>query len=144
MKSELFANLADIVFAQKAANEIESEIITLYEDMSGRTLARGDTVRLFLECIVLIIVQQRSVIDYAAKQNLLAYADGNYLDHIGALLNVTRLEASSAMTTLRFTLSEAQPSSIIIPEGTRASPGGGTILFTTTESIEIPVGDTEA
>ena len=59
MKSELFANLEDIVFAQKDADEIQSEIINLYESMSERTLARGDPVRLFLECIVLIIVQQR-------------------------------------------------------------------------------------
>lgn len=144
MKSELFANLEDIVFAEKDAAEIESEIITLYENQSGRILARGDPVRLFLECIVLIIVQQRSLIDYAAKQNLLAYAEGSFLDHLGALLGVTRLEASHALTTLKFTLSEAQPAAIIIPEGIRASPGGGVYLFATTESVEIPAGETQA
>ncbi|MBQ7544176.1 MAG: baseplate J/gp47 family protein, partial [Synergistaceae bacterium] len=98
----------------------------------------------FLEAIVLVIIQQRALIDYAAKQNLLAYADGDYLDHIGALLEVTRLEASRAMTTLKFTLSEVQPSAVIIPEGTRATPGGGTILFATTESVDIPAGEREA
>lgn len=143
MKSELFANLEDIVFAEKDAAEIESEIITLYENQSGRILARGDPVRLFLECIVLIIVQQRSLIDYAAKQNLLAYAEGSFLDHLGALLGVTRLEASHALTTLKFTLSEAQPAAIIIPEGIRASPGGGVYLFATTESVEIPAGENQ-
>ena len=143
MKSELFANLEEIFFAQKDANEIQSEIINLYESMSERTLARGDPVRLFLECIVLIIVQQRSLIDHAAKQNLLAYAEGAFLDHIGALLQVTRLEASHALTTLKFTLSEAQPSAVIIPVNTRASPGGGVILFATTESVEIPAGETQ-
>lgn len=144
MKSDLFPALADIIFAEKAADEIESAIITQYETLAGRTLAKGDPVRLFLEAIVLVIVQQRALIDYAAKQNLLAYADGDYLDHIGTLLEVTRLEASHAMTTLKFTLSEAQPSAVIIPEGTRATPGGGTILFATTESIDIPAGEREA
>ena len=144
MKSDLFPALADIVFAEKAADEIESAIITQYETLAGRTLAKGDPVRLFLEAIVLVIIQQRALIDYAAKQNLLAYADGDYLDHIGALLEVTRLEASHAMTTLKFTLSEVQPSAVIIPEGTRATPGGGTILFATTESIDIPAGEREA
>lgn len=143
MKSDLFPALADIVFAEKAADEIESEIITQYESLAGRTLAKGDPVRLFLEAIVLVIVQQRTLIDYAAKQNLLAYADGDYLDHIGALLEVTRLSASHAMTTLKFTLSEPQPTTIIIPEGTRVTPGGGTILFATTESVEIPAGERE-
>ncbi len=143
MKSDLFPGLSDIVFADKAAEEIEREIITLYETLSGRTLAKGDPIRLFLETIILIIVQQRSLIDYAAKQNLLAYASGDYLDHLGALLEVTRLEASYAMTTLKFTLSEAQPAVITIPFGTRVSPGGGNILFATTEALEIPAGDTE-
>lgn len=141
MKSDLFPALADIVFAEKAADEIESEVITTYENIAGRTLAKGDPVRLFLEAIVLIIVQQRSLIDRAAKMNLLAYAEGDFLDHIGAMLGVIRLEASNAMTTLKFTLSEPQLSAVIIPEGIRASPGGGTILFATTESVEIPAGE---
>ena len=143
MKSELFANLEDIVFAEKDAAEIESEIITLYENQSGRILARGDPVRLFLECLVLIIVQQRSLIDYAAKQNLLAYAEGAFLDYLGALLGVTRLEASHALTTLKFTLSETQSAAVIVTEGTRVSPGGGEYLFATSESVEIPAGESQ-
>ena len=143
MKSELFPALNDIVFAEKSGEEIENEVISTYETLAERTLAKGDPIRLFLESIVLIIVHQRSLIDYAAKQNLLAYAEGDYLDHIGALLGVTRLSASKALTTLKFTLSEAQLSAVTIPEGTRASPGGGDILFATVEDAEISVGDTE-
>ena len=143
MKSDLFPALEDITFAEKSGEEIESAIISTYESLTDRTLAKGDPIRLFLETIVLIIVQQRSYIDYAAKQNLLAYAQGDYLDHIGALFGVTRLAASNALTTLRFILSEPQTSAIVIPEGTRASPGGGTILFATTETVEIPAGETE-
>ena len=142
MKSDLFPGLADIVFADKAADEIESDIITLYEQTAERTLAKGDPIRLFLETITLIIIHQRSLIDYAAKQNLLAYSEGDYLDHIGALLGVTRLEAAKAMTTLKFTLSEIQDENIIIPEGTRASPGSN-ILFATIEAAEIPAGQQE-
>lgn len=143
MKSDLFPGLADIIFAEKSAEEIESEIIALYENTSGRTLAKGDPIRLFLNSFILIVIHQRSLIDYAAKQNLLAYAEGNYLDHLGALLEVSRLEASYAMTTLKFTLSEAQASAVIVPEGTRVSPGGGNILFATTASAEIPAGSKE-
>ena len=143
MKSELFPALNDITFAEKSGEEIEVAVISTYENLAGRTLAKGDPIRLFLEAIVLLLVHQRSLIDYSAKQNLLAYAEGDHLDHLGALLGVTRLEASRALTTLKFTLSEMQLSSVSIPEGTRASPGGGTILFATTEAVEIPVGKTE-
>lgn len=143
-KSDLFPGLEDIIFAEKSADETEQEIIAFYENLSGRTLAKGDPIRLFLETLILIIIHQRSLIDYAAKQNLLAYAEGDYLDHIGALLEVMRLEASHAMTTLKFTLSEAQPAAVVIPRGIRVSPGGGNILFETLSAVEVPIGETEA
>lgn len=143
-KSDLFPGLEDIIFAEKSADETEQEIIAFYENLSGRTLAKGDPIRLFLETLILIIIHQRSLIDYAAKQNLLAYAEGDYLDHIGALLEVMRLEASHAMTTLKFTLSEAQPAAVVIPKGIRVSPGGGNILFETLSAVEVPIGETEA
>lgn len=142
MKSKLFSALPDINFAEKSPVDIERAVINLYEEYAGRSLAKGDPGRLFLEAIVLIIIQQRAVIDYAAKQNLLAYASGDFLDHIGALLDVTRLAASNAVTTLKFTLSEAQLSTVIIPVGTRVS-GGGDIYFETLENYEIPVGEIE-
>ena len=139
--SELFPYLQDITFAEKSPDAIETAIFKTYEDITERSLARGDPVRLFLETIALIIIQQRAVIDYAAKMNLLAYASGSYLDHIGALLGVTRLEASSAYTTLQFNLSEAQSVNILIPAGTRATPDGK-ILFATLEAATIEAGET--
>ena len=141
MKSDLFPYLDDIVFANKAAEEVEADIFKIYEQITDRTLAKGDPVRLFIETVALIIIQQRSLIDYAAKMNLLAYASGAYLDHLGALLGVTRLEASNALTTLKFTLSEAQNVNILIPAGTRVTPDGK-ILFATVEAATIPAGDT--
>ena len=139
-KSNLFPDLNEILFAGKDAAAIEREIINLYEQISGRTIARADPVRLFLETIALIIIQQRHIIDYTGKMNLLAYASGDYLDHIGAVLNVTRLPAASAITTIEFTLSESQLSNVIIPANTRITAGDN-IYFATTEALEIPAGD---
>ena len=90
-KSELFNALPDISFTDTDTDTISSDIISRFESLSGRTLATADPVRLFLLTIADIISQQRSIIDIAAKNNLLAYAEGSYLDHIGALLGVTRL-----------------------------------------------------
>lgn len=138
-KSELFPNLVDISFANKDPDTITAEILSLYESLTGRTLARADPVRLFLDSVILAIIQQRNLIDHAAKMNLLAYASGDYLDHIGALLGVERLEASSAVTTIRFTLNTPANYDIVIPAGIRVSAGDG-ITFRTQDEIRITAG----
>ena len=140
MKSDLFPLLEDIVFAEKNPEDTEREIIQLYENLAGRSLARGDPVRLVIETFTLALVLLRSKIDHSAKMNLLAYAIGDFLDHIGAPWNVTRLAATKATTTLQFTLSEAQNEAVIIPEGTRVTPNNE-ILFATTATIEILAGE---
>ena len=91
-KSDLFPSLAEVLFAEKNPDTVTAEILALYEQTSGRTLGRADPVRLFIDAVILAVIQQRNIIDYAAKMNLLAYASGTYLDHIGALLGVTRLD----------------------------------------------------
>ncbi|MBR0035209.1 MAG: baseplate J/gp47 family protein [Synergistaceae bacterium] len=138
-KSELFPNLSEVIFAEKDPDKITSEILSIYESLTGRTLARADPVRLFLDAVILSIIQQRNLIDFAAKQNLLAYASGEYLDHIGALLGVSRLEASHAVTTIRFTLSIPFANNVVIPSGTRVSTGDGAV-FSTVYDCVIPKG----
>ena len=142
-KSELFPNLSEVIFAEKDPDKITSEILSIYESLTGRTLARADPVRLFLDAVILSIIQQRNLIDFAAKQNLLAYAQGEYLDHIGALLGVSRLEAAHAATTIQFTLSTQFSRSIVIPSGIRVSSGDG-MTFATTAEAEIPAGSLSA
>ena len=117
------ANLPEVEFASKSVDAIESSLIARYEQKAGRTLAPGDPVRLLLETFAYTIAQQRAIIDYAAKQNLLAYATGENLRHIGVLVDTDILEDSAAKTTLRFSLSEVQPQAVVIPKGTRATPG---------------------
>ena len=138
-KSELFPNLSEVIFAEKDPDKITSGILSIYESLTGRTLARADPVRLFLDAVILSIIQQRNLIDFAAKQNLLAYASGSYLDHIGALLGVSRLEASHAVTTVRFTLSTPFANNVVIPSGTRVSTGDGAV-FSTVYDCVIPKG----
>lgn len=120
-------NLPSIEFAVKDVSKIETDVITTYEAISGRKLAPGDPVRLFLQAIASIIAQQRVLIDYSAKQNLLAFAEGNFLDHLGALLETERLPAQPAKTTIRFTIN-SQPQTVTIPKGTRVTPDGKIFL----------------
>jgi phage-related baseplate assembly protein len=150
MKSDLFPALPDIVFAERDPAVIERELINGYEQAyklqygEERKLYPGDPVRLFLESVAFELIHQRQLIDYTGKMNLLAYSEGDKLDHLGALLGVTRLSAQPALTTLKFTLSEPQAGVSVIPLGTRATPGGGDIVFVTFQAVEIPIGDTEA
>lgn len=139
-KSELFTGLADIDFAEKDPNTITEEVISRYELLTGRSLARADPVRLFLDTVILELIQQRNAIDFAGKMNLLAYAEGDYLDHLGALLGVTRLDATSSVCSMKFTLTSRHDEALTIPQGTRVSPDGLT-LFTTTEDLTIDAGE---
>ena len=134
--------MSDIAFAEKDPDIITKELVSLYEQSSGRSLARADPVRLFIDAIILAIVQQRNIIDHAAKMNLLAYAEGEYLDHLGALLGVTRLEASKAVCSVKFTLGQTSQSDTTLYEGSVIGAAG--YLFTLTSSVTIPAGELEA
>lgn len=132
-------NLPKIEFASKDVAQIEADVITVYEAIAERKLAPGDPVRLFLQAIVKLIAQQRLLIDYAAKQNLLAHASEDYLDHIGAMVRTERIPAQPSVTTLRFTLSAAQPQAVVIPAGTRVTPGGQ-VFFAVLADNTVPAG----
>lgn len=132
-------NLPATEFLTTDATKIESEIITKYESLTGRTLAAGDPVRLFLLSIADILIQQRTAINTAAQQNLLSYAQGQYLDALGAYLSVERLAESHAKTTIRFTLSEALANVYSIPAGFEVT--NGVVTFATDEVLEIPIGE---
>lgn len=135
------SSLQDITFADKDAETIVSDVIAGYEQVSGTTLYPGDPVRLYLETIAYMLSLQRSWIDYAAKMNLLAYATGDYLDHIGAMLGVYRRAPVAASCIVRFTLSAAQDFAVLIPVGTRVSVGGE-VMFAVGETTQIGSGDT--
>nr|WP_249529741.1 baseplate J/gp47 family protein [Paenibacillus brevis] len=89
-----------------------------------------------------IIIQQQALLNHNKKVDLLKYASGSVLDHIGALYDVSRLPEEAAITTLQFNLSIPLTSATIIPAGTRVGPqgSGGTIYFETAQVIEIPAG----
>lgn len=134
-----FDDLPSISFVDTDATNIEAAVITMYEGITSRTLAQGDPVRLFLQAVAAIIIQQRVLIDYSAKQNLLAYAEDDKLDHLGVLVGVPRLAASAAQTTIRFNLSAAQPQEVIIAAGIRATTANG-VVFQVSDPTSIPVG----
>lgn len=136
--SEVPFGLAAITFGDYDAPRVEQEVIAAYEAIADTTLYPGDPVRLFLEALAYIVVQQRYIIDWSAKQNLLAYSQGQYLEHLGALLDVARLGAATARTTLRFGMAAPLDWPVVVPASTRATPDGVLHFATEFEAVLAP------
>ncbi len=135
-------NMPEVDFLETDPDAVKSEIIAAYESATGRTLAQSDPVRLFVLVMAAVVIQLRNKINWAAQQNLLTYAQEERLDALGVWVDVTRLEASYAVTTILFTLSEALASAYVIPEGFEVTAGD--LTFATDEELVIPAGETQA
>lgn len=135
-------SLADIVFVDTNKDKVTAEIINTYEAVSGRSLAAGDPVRLFLLAIANIIILLLNQINETGKQNLLRYASGVNLDHKGLEMGVERNQATAAKTTIKIFLSTKMSKPVAIQAGTRFSAGDN-IFFALDNTVVIPAGSTE-
>ncbi len=112
-----------------------------YKELTGSELVmkEADPIRLvaFANCLLLYQIAQYA--ERAGKMALLKYSYGDYLENIGSLKGITRIEGAAAITKLRFTLSDKRPGTMIIPAGTRVTASDG-VYFYTTEVLEIPAG----
>ncbi|CEG29789.1 baseplate assembly protein [Bacillus sp. B-jedd] len=132
-------NLPDINFLEKDPEAIEQDMLLYIEEKTGITLSNADPRRKFLQGLVLYVVQERNNLDYALKQNLLAYAEDDFLDHLGEGSNTQRLDEKGAETIIEFTLEEGRVSVLVVPAGTLISVGAD-MYFETIETVEVPVG----
>lgn len=140
MSATDLSRLPPITFAPLNSRAIEADIFAAYERLAGMTLYPGDPVRIFLESLALSVTVENNLIDLAAKQNLLAYATGANLDHLGALMGVSRIPAQPARCELRFSLSDALNFAVPVPVGTRATTRDGKAIFATQIAAEIAPG----
>ena len=137
----------DIEFVETDTETIENSLIALwelmYEKMTGKKkkVYPASPERLYIAYTAAIIVQQRIIINETAKKNVPRYANGKYLDSLGELFKDTfRLPEARATAIFRFHISEPQPQSVIVPQGTRIN-FDGEIVFSTTEELEIKAGE---
>lgn len=139
-------DLPDVSFIEnKTLDDIQAEMVKDYQDkykeITGRELSlrRADPEALKLYAASIQIYHLYLYSDKCGKMDLLKYAYSEFLDNLGALRGVDRNPAVPATSTIRFTLSEKQPSVTIIPKGTRVS--NGEIYFATDKTTEIAIGD---
>lgn len=80
------------------------------------------------------------MLDQVGKLNLLRYAVGPHLDHIGAMLDTPRLGAKPSETTERFTIAEPLNYTLVIPKGTRVT-ADSKLFFATKDVAMLLIGE---
>lgn len=147
MNSSL-ANFPDISFIDDLTiDELIDEMVNDYQDKykevtgTNVSLAQADPYRLILYTCAVQIYQAMQYADRAGKQGLLKYSYGEFLDNLGALRGIARLQPTPAVTTIRFQIEEALASTVQIPAGTRVT-NGNEVYFATDEYAEISIGQT--
>lgn len=142
------SNFPDISFIDNLTiDELINQMIidyqNRYKEITGKevVLAQADPYRMIMYACAMQLYQGMQYIDRAGKQSFLKYSYGDFLDNLGALRGISRLPATSAVTTIRFSIESAIASAIQIPQGTRVT-NGNEVYFYTNEYAEIPAGET--
>src|SRR5271166_5318544 len=125
-------------------NLILADMIAAFEASSGRTLQPAQVERLLIDLYAYRESLVRNAVQYAAQQNLLAFAAFPMIDYLGALVGVTRLQAQPATTTLQFTLANALTVDYTIAAGMQVGSSDGQTVFATGAAITIKAGSTSA
>lgn len=121
-------------------NSIVADMVAAFESAAGRNLQPAQVERLLIDLYAYRESLVRNAIQYAAQQNLLAFAAFPMIDYLGGLLGVVRLAAQPAATKLQFTLADPLTISYTIPAGTQAGTRDGQLAFATDYDLTIAAG----
>lgn len=126
-------------FAADAA-QIESEIKSFYESLTGKTLNPADTETFLFKTMVFREVIYRNNNNSAALQNLAAFATFPVLDYLAQNVGIIgRNAAQKATTKIEFVLQTGHPN-LVIQAGTRISHENGTPVFEVPEDVLVVSG----
>src|SRR6202050_1601917 len=110
-------------------NLILADMVAEFEAAAGRTLYPAQIERLLINLYAYRESLVRNAIQYAAEQNLLAFASFPMIDYLGQLLSVTRVASQAAITTLQFTLTESLTIEYVVAAGTQVGTNDGQDAF---------------
>ncbi len=134
---------AEYQFVSTDTAELVSLIVAMYEKITGQTVQPGSPERLFIQWVGNVIVQERVLNNYTGNQNIPSRAEGANLDALGELYGARpRPAAQAAACRMRFSISEAQTTAVLIPAGTRVTDASGTLVWATVGGAYIAIGDT--
>lgn len=137
------SNNTEYKFVPTDPEEVEAELIAKYEAITGTVVRPASPVRLFIQWVGSVIIQEREMTNHAANQNIPSRAEGENLDALAELFHAReRPKARAASCTMRFSVSQAQDSAILIPAGTRVTDSSGTLVWQTEADAYVPAGET--
>ena len=130
-------------FVPTDPEDIVTELTALYEAIFNTTVQPASPERLYIQYVAAAIIHERVLSNYAGNQNIPSRAEGKNLDALAELTySKERPEAKAATCTMRFSISEAQKSAVLIPAGTRITDTNKILVWVTLEDNYIPIGET--
>lgn len=129
-------------FIERDVNAILQELITRYEEITGKALQPAQVEYLLFNSWAYREGLIRQAIQDASLQNLVLFSSAPVLDLLGQLVGVTRLGAAPAQVDITFTLIPAGGFPNYIPAGTRVSSTDGRVVFETLEEAMCDTGVT--
>ena len=118
-------------------------LVAAYEKITGATVHPGSPERLFIQWVGSIIIQEKVLNNFTGNQNIPSRAEGANLDALAELVKERkRPEAKAATCKMKFSISKAQATAILIPAGTRVTDTSNTLIWETMADIYIPIGET--
>lgn len=127
-------------FIERNTEALKAIYIAKFEELTERTLYPAQTEMFVLEVMAYAKSVMGEAIQAAFLQNRAIWAEKQHLDEVGANVSTFRLQAQTAISRVRFTLTEARPTSVVVPVGTRVSAGTD-FIFSTVDDLIIPAGD---
>lgn len=136
---------ANYQFVSTDTEELVTLLVAGYEEITGTTVDPSSPEKLFMQWVANIVLQERVKMNYIGNQNIPSRAEGQNLDALAELFyNLPRPSAKPATCTVRFYISEAQETAILIPQGTRVTDKSSTLFWYTTEDAYIAIGSVSA
>ena len=130
-------------FIPTDTGEVVALLTALYEKITKTTVHPASPERLFIQYMANIIIQERVLSNYAANQNVPSRAEGENLDALAELTHINgRPDAKPAVCKVRFSISEAQDTAILIRAGTRVTDPANTLIWETEADAYVPIGET--
>ena len=133
----------ELEFIDTDSESIFQNILETVENETGESLYPGDERNIFSGALAYVIIAAFNSVNDACQQKMLRYARDDVLDALGEGRGVTRKMSEKAIASLKFSLSQALQSNVIIPKGIRVT-GDYEHYFITDETCVINAGDTSA
>lgn len=135
-------NLPELNFVEVDIEKMLADAKKIVESELNRTVSRADPIMLLIKSLLAVIAQYSLLLDEVAKQNLLAYSKDDALEHLGALVGVSRLTATKAVVTCKVSLSAVMTKTVTIVKDTRVNAGDD-INFAMDEDLIFLPGEVE-